>query len=130
MQKKMGRPLKEIDRTQFEKLCGMFCKKREIWSFFDVSEDTLEKWIKRNYDGRTFTEVYEEKSDLGRISLRRAQFQKAMDGNVPLLIWMGKQHLGQMDHNHIIEETNKGSDVKIYVTKWGDTTEVTDGTDT
>lgn len=31
-----------------------------------------------------------------RMRLRRAQLRLAMDGNVTMLIWLGKQYLGQM----------------------------------
>ena len=40
---------------------------------------------------------------MGRISLRRAQFEKALSGNVVMQIWLGKQHLDQRDK---IEQTN------------------------
>jgi hypothetical protein len=33
----------------------------------------------------------------GLASLRRAQFKKAIDGNPTMLIWLGKQYLGQKD---------------------------------
>ena len=31
------------------------------------------------------------------MSLRRAQYQKALDGNPTMLIWLGKQILGQRE---------------------------------
>jgi hypothetical protein len=33
-----------------------------------------------------------------KIRLRRAQLRLAIDGNVTMLIWLGKQYLGQSDH--------------------------------
>ena len=32
------------------------------------------------------------------MSLRRKQKEVAMNGSVPMLIWLGKQHLGQRDN--------------------------------
>lgn len=92
----MGRKQKEIDQEEFEKLCLIQCTKQEMASWFRVSEDTIERWAKRTY-GKVFAEVHEEKKQGGRISLRRAQFQEAIKGNTALLIWLGKQYLGQTD---------------------------------
>ena len=99
----MGRPLKEISKEQFEKLCAMFCKRNEIVSFFDISEDTLERWVKRTYDGQTFAVVYDQKAANGRISLRRAMLQNALSGNTTMQIWLSKQYLGMADKIEVEE---------------------------
>lgn len=93
---KMGRPRKEIDQKQFEALCGIWCTIEEVCSFFDVTDKTLNSWCRRTY-GKTFSEVFKQKRRMGNISLRRYQFQAAKKGNVTMLIWLGKQHLGQTD---------------------------------
>lgn len=93
---KMGRKFIEIDQEDFEKLCHIQCVESEIAAWFRCSEDTIERWCKRIY-GKTFAAVFEEKRQGGRISLRRAQFQEAIKGNTALLIWLGKQYLGQTD---------------------------------
>lgn len=36
----MARPLKEIDKKQFENLCGLQCTLEEICGFFDVTDKT------------------------------------------------------------------------------------------
>ena len=107
---KMGRPLKEIDKSNFEKLCGIFCTKREICSFFDVSEDTVERWCKKTY-GITFAAIYEQKKDSGKISLRRSMFQNATNGNTTMQIWLSKQWLGMTDKT---EEVSK-QEIKTQV---------------
>ena len=53
---KMGRPQIEIDKAQFEKLCGLLCTEAEIASWFRCSVDTLERWTKRTY-GETFADT-------------------------------------------------------------------------
>ena len=53
----MGRPRIEIDQKQFESLCGLQCTLAEIASFFQCSEDTIERWCKRTYD-ITFADAY------------------------------------------------------------------------
>ena len=93
---KMGRPRKQIDKTEFEKLCFLQCTEREFCSWFDVSDDTLNKWCKENYDGRTFLDVFKEKRENGMISLRRTQFQLA-EKSPAMAIFLGKNLLGQTD---------------------------------
>lgn len=92
----MGRPRKQIDKTEFEKLCFLQCTEREFCSWFDVSDETLKKWCKENYDGRTFLEVFKEKRENGIISLRRTQFQLA-EKSPAMAIFLGKNLLGQTD---------------------------------
>ena len=93
---KMGRPRKEINKTEFEKLCFLQCTEREVCSWFDVSDETLNKWCKENYDGRTFSDVFKEKRENGLISLRRTQFQLA-EKSPAMAIFLGKNLLGQTD---------------------------------
>jgi hypothetical protein len=92
----MARPTIEIDKTEFEKLCMLFCTLTEIADFFDCTDDTINNWCKKEY-GESFSGVYKRKSSKGKISLRRKQFQVAMAGDRGMLIWLGKQYLGQSD---------------------------------
>lgn len=91
----MGRKRIEIDQHQFEQLCFMQCTLGEIAGWFGCSEDTIQRWCKRTYR-KTFGEVYAGKSQGGRISLRRAQFELAKKSPA-MAIWLGKQYLGQSD---------------------------------
>lgn len=91
-----GRPRKNIDKTNFEKLCAMMCTQIEICGFFSCSEDTLLSWCKRTYN-KTFEDIYPLLSSNGRISLRRIQFQLA-EKNAAMAIFLGKQYLGQKDN--------------------------------
>ena len=90
-----GRPQKKIDKKQFEDLCGLQCTLIEIAGWFDCSEDTKERWCKREYQ-ETFAEAYKKRSAKGKMSLRRAQFRLA-EKNATMAIWLGKQYLGQVD---------------------------------
>ena len=42
------------------------------------------------------------------MSLRRKQFETALAGNVTMMVWLGKQYLGQKDKTEITGE-NGGS---------------------
>ena len=92
----MGRPRNQINKIEFEKLCFLQCTEREFCSWFDVSDETLNKWCKENYDGRTFLDVFKEKRENGLISLRRTQFQLA-EKSPAMAIFLGKNLLGQTD---------------------------------
>ena len=93
---KMGRPKIEIDWTEFNKLCGLQCSLEEIAGWFNCSVDTIENRVKEVH-GITFSEYFAQKRSSGKISLRRKQYEAAMAGNPTLLIWLGKQYLGQSD---------------------------------
>lgn len=92
---KGGRPRIEINKKEFEKLCALQCTLEEIAGFLDCSEDTVERWCKREYN-KGFAEVFRIKRGAGKISLRRSQFQLASK-NPTMAIWLGKQYLGQRD---------------------------------
>lgn len=51
---------------------------------------------------------------MGRVSLRRSQWQAAQKGNAALLIWLGKQYLNQKDKS--LQE-HSGVDGKPIETK-------------
>ena len=104
---KGGRPRKEIDQSYFEGLCEIQCTLEEISSVLKVSEDTVERWCKRTYE-LGFADAYKKFSATGKTSLRRSQFNVALQGNPTLLIWLGKHYLGQTDKPSVEgdEETN------------------------
>lgn len=105
----MGRPQIQIDKAQFENLCKLQCTLSEIAGWFDCSEDTIERWCKREY-GDTFATVYGAKREAGRISLRRAQWKLA-ERSAPMAIFLGKQYLGQKDVQSV--EVNKTTEEQI-----------------
>lgn len=88
-----GRPRTNINKEQFEKLCGLQCTLKEVASFFNCSEDTIENFCKREYK-ETFSEVYNKYASIGKISLRRTQFKLAEKSSA-MAIWLGKQILNQ-----------------------------------
>lgn len=101
-----GRPKIEINQNEFEKLCAIWCNENEIAGWFDCSVPTLARWCKRTY-GNTFDDIYRQKASKGVVSIRRKQFELAQSGNVALLIWLGKQKLGQVDQpTHTVVQTS------------------------
>lgn len=98
----MARPRKEIDWADVEKLCALQCTQEEVAQFCQVTVDTLNSRCK-DEQGMSFSEFFDLKRGTGKVSLRRAQWQLAHKGNATMLIWLGKQYLGQRDralHEH------------------------------
>lgn len=98
----MARPQKEINWSDVDKLCGLQATEEEIAQFLECSVDTLARACQRVHD-MSFAEYFAQKRGLGKVSLRRAQWQAAQKGNPALLIWLGKQYLAQKDkalHEH------------------------------
>ena len=96
----MGRPRKELDFKELDKLCAIHATRKEIADWFECSEDTIDRRCMENF-GITFASYYEQKAVNGKMSLRRKQFESAMAGNVTLMIWLGKQYLGQSDKQDV-----------------------------
>ena len=76
------------------KLASIQCTDEEIAAGIGCSQDTLARGRKREPD--LDAAILEGRAN-GRMSLRRAQYQRAMDGNPAMLIWLGKQILGQRE---------------------------------
>lgn len=92
-----GRPKSIINQKQFEELCKIQCTEMEICAVLDVDDNTLAKWCKETY-GKSFSEIFAQKREGGKPSLRRAQWKLAVEGlNPSMLIFLGKNHLGQSD---------------------------------
>jgi hypothetical protein len=105
-----GRPKKNIDQSEFEKLCGLQCTITEMCAFFDCDDKTLSKWCHETY-GMSFSEIFEIKRGLGKISLRRSQFRLA-EKNAAMAIFLGKQYLGQSDQ---VEAETDDDQVKAFL---------------
>ena len=89
----MARPKKyNIDPEQVEKLAGLGCTNVEIASFFGCDESLIRK---------SYSEYIAKGKEKGKIRLRQLQMRAAEKGNVAMLIWLGKQMLGQTDKQEI-----------------------------
>jgi hypothetical protein len=91
--KRAGRKPVEIDVVELEKLCSLHCTDQDLASWFGVSVRTIESRRKQ----RLYAEAMERGKTKGRISVRRAQMKLVEAGNATIVIWMGKQLLGQRD---------------------------------
>jgi hypothetical protein len=85
----VGRDKKVIPPPQVEELASLGCTDRDIANFFGIKEDTL------RYN---FTDNLIKGREELKVSLRRAQLKLALSGNAVMLIWLGKNLLGQTDN--------------------------------
>lgn len=83
-----GRPSLELDTRLIYDLASIHCTMEDIARIMRCSVDTLE---------RGYAELIKDGRASGRSSLRRKQYQLAMDGHPTMLVWLGKQLLGQRD---------------------------------
>ena len=95
-----GRPRIEIDWAEFDRLCEVQCTLEELAAHFRVSEDTIERAVKREQQ-MSFADYFAQKRKSGFVSLRRKQYELAMAGNATMLIFLGKQYLGQSDKREV-----------------------------
>ena len=85
----MARPKKyKISKDQVQKLARLGCTNKEIGEFFGCSADLIEK----SYSEFTTKGRAEQK-----LRLRQLQWQSAEKGNTTMLIFLGKNILGQQD---------------------------------
>ena len=95
----MGRPPFTLTDEQFKTIEGLAriqCTQVEICDIFDVTEKTLNVALKK-HSGVTFSQLIKKNMSHGKASLRRNQWKAADKGVPSILIWLGKQHLGQKD---------------------------------
>jgi len=94
-----GRPLTPLDKRQFEALCAIFCTREEIAAVFGVHPDTLSNMVAREY-GATFSEIYQQKREGGKASLRRTLMKQA-EKSAAVAIFIAKNHLGMRDEQTV-----------------------------
>jgi hypothetical protein len=106
---------KDLTPQQFEelkKLCNLHCTLAEAASFFDMTDETLARNIADEYGGMLWSDFFKAYSGKGKVSLRRKQFQMAIDGDKTMLIWLGKQYLGQKEK---VEHSGDGNAIPVQV---------------
>ena len=101
--KKTGRPPVDVDLELLDDLASIHCTYEEMAAILKVDADTLAK---------RFSERIEQKKQSGKSSLRRRQWRAAEEGDRTMLIWLGKQWLGQTDKT-ATDITTQGEKVAV-----------------
>ena len=84
----IGRPKKDLDKDVIAKLSQIGCTQEEIGSVVGISARTLQ---------RRYADLVAENKNIGKASLRKKLWEKALKGNDKLLIWLSKQELNMRD---------------------------------
>jgi len=87
----MGRPKKELDEDVIAKLSQIGCTQEEIGSVVGISARTLQ---------RRYADLVAENKNIGKASLRKKLWEKALKGDPKLLIWLSKNELNMVDKIH------------------------------
>lgn len=92
----VGRPAIAFDSDVIEGLATIQCTDEEIAAVLGCSVDTL---ARRKVDDPEFANALARGKARGRQTLRRSQWQAATgpNPNPAMMIWLGKQLLGQRD---------------------------------
>ncbi len=88
-----GRPPVEVDEEQVAQLAGLGCTAEEIASVVGCGRRTI-------FD--RFSHCLEKGYNERKMSLRREQTALALSGDKTMLIWLGKQELGQCEPQRVI----------------------------
>lgn len=83
-----GENKRVIPPDEVEKLAKLWCSFEEIAEWFQIPVETLKY---------NFRDLIEKGRSETKQALRRAQIKVALSGNVSMLIWLGKNILGQAD---------------------------------
>ena len=88
-----GRPRIELGIETLEGLAEIGATIQEAAHVFGIGHATFERRIAET----EYAEAWERGQSHMKVSLRRKQIQLALAGNPTMLIWLGKQILGQRD---------------------------------
>ena len=87
----------EIDKGMFERMCAAQMTAESICEVLDITTKPLRSWCKRTYGLATKDAIRKYRAG-GFAKLRMKQYDVAVEeGNVTMLIWLGKIWLGQRD---------------------------------
>ena len=92
----MARPEKSINWDLVELKMQAGCSAKEIYGELHISDDTFYARFKNEY-GKSFSDYADELHSVGKGNIRYNQYIKALEGNVPMLMWLGKTWLGQKE---------------------------------
>jgi len=106
-----GRKPFRPDLNEVRKISILHPTDEELAAFLDCSVDTITR-LKKD---PAFLAAYEKGKSEGKLSLRRSQMKAALDGNITMQIWMGKQLLGQSDKQDINANVKQTPKVELVL---------------
>jgi hypothetical protein len=107
-----GRPRAVIDILAVERAASVGCPVADIAAILGVSIATFYNHMERD---PAIAEAIDKGRGQGRGSVRRRQFEKAMDGSDTMLIWLGKVMCDQKETSAVIVSGPNGGPVQNQV---------------
>ncbi len=92
----MGAVKKEINWSLVELYLKAGCTQERIANYLRIDRDTLRDRVQRQY-GISYSALSASLYSEGDILIEAQQFQKAMKGYWPALLWLGKVRLAQKE---------------------------------
>ena len=83
---------KDIDPKNVEMLASFGCSYVDVGRYFGVSESSIRSKFKDNYEAG--------RSEM-KVKLRTQMFKTAMNGSIPMMIWLSKNYLGMHEKTAI-----------------------------
>lgn len=99
-----GRPRKVVDEAAILDLASIMCTNEEICHMLDICEDTLIN---------NFSSSLKQGRSIGKMSVRRQQYELLKQGNATMGVWLGKVYCGQKEEQHIITTTMPAADIPL-----------------
>lgn len=106
------RPEKPVDWEKVDELLLAGCLGTEIAAHFDMHSDTLYRKVQERY-GMTYTAYSSEKRWKGDSLLRAKQFEKALEKDNTMMIWLGKQRLDQREPEQVVHFSEPTESMKV-----------------
>lgn len=104
-----GRPKADIDWNKVDALLIAGCSGREIAGNFGLNPHTIYDRCEKDH-GVMFSEYSQQRYAKGEALLRAQQFAKALgkttEGDNTMLVWLGKNRLGQGENYNINANVN------------------------
>ena len=111
----MARTKANIDWERVEKMAMAGAKGQQIAAAIGVHYNTLDKRSKEDLKC-DFSEFLQTKREKGNELLLRKQYDVAMTGDKTMLVWLGKQRLGQSERQQT-DITTGGEKLQIVLSK-------------
>jgi len=90
----VGRPKAQLDLGVIERGASIGCSKDELAALCGFARSTFYKYLAED---PAVQEAIDRGASKGQATLRRLQWKGAEEGNATMLVWLGKQLLGQKD---------------------------------
>tara|TARA_R100000664_G_scaffold31744_1_gene45692 strand:- start:71 stop:451 length:381 start_codon:yes stop_codon:yes gene_type:complete len=110
----MGRKKTNIEWKKIENMAVAGCNGQQISAAMGIHYNTLARRCQED-NKCDFSEYLQTKKEKGNNLLKQKQFDLALKGDRGMLIWLGKNRLGQSDKKEITQE-NLGQNIKVEFT--------------